>query len=102
MSTGPPNHLSDREMRAAERAHDRSKGYQLKLLDAATRDAQEAMKVALAINGGAAVAVLTFSGAVAYKGGIGLAYLIYAMISLGLFAAGVLLAAHCSMRLFLE
>jgi hypothetical protein len=50
--------MTDREIRAAERAHDRSGELQLKLVDAATADAREAMKVALAINGGAAIAVL--------------------------------------------
>jgi hypothetical protein len=45
-------------IRAAKRAHDLTKEYELTIIDAATHDAQEAVKIALAINGGAAIAVL--------------------------------------------
>jgi len=84
-----PQSANDREIRAAERAHDHVKARELTLMDAATRDATEAIRVALAINGGAAVAVLTFTGAVTYKGGLALGDLKLLLTSLGLFGIGV-------------
>lgn len=84
---------SQQSIRAAERAHDRIRAYELKLIEAATRDAQEAIKVALAINGGAAVAILAFTGAIAYRAGVRLDELKYVLIALGCFAVGVVFAA---------
>jgi hypothetical protein len=63
------------------------------MADAAARDAQEAMKVTLAINGGAAVAILTFTSAIVYKGGIGLGDVVLLLFSLALFGFGVVAAA---------
>lgn len=79
--------------RYAEHAHDRSKELQFKLIDAATRDAQEAMKVALAINGGAAIAVLAFLGAVASREVWVLVLIRDLFYSLFWFAAGVFSAS---------
>jgi hypothetical protein len=93
MMNESPRPVDDREIRAAEREHDRVKDYELKIMDAATRDATEAMKVALAINGGTAVAVLTFSGAINYRGGIALGDLKLLLTSLGLFGIGVACAS---------
>jgi len=42
----------EQNIRAAERAHDLTNDLGKRILDAAARDAQEAMKVALLINGG--------------------------------------------------
>jgi hypothetical protein len=77
-------------IRAGERTHDINKEYELTLLNAATRDAQEAMKVALAINGGAAIAVLAFMST---KNPDILAKLFPIFCSLFWFAGGVIFAA---------
>jgi len=88
----------DQEIRVAERAHDRSLQFELKLIEAATRDAQEAIKAALAINGGAAIGVLAFVGALASRKNINsqeltsLAYSV-AWFALGVFAGGLMAAA---------
>jgi hypothetical protein len=79
--------------RAAERAHDRAKEFELQLMEASTRDAQEAMKVALAINGGAAIAVLAFVGTLGSRSHDTLMKLIPVTYSLFCFAAGVFSAA---------
>jgi hypothetical protein len=47
--------------RAAERAHDQEDGLWKLLTDATARDAQAAIRVILAANGGAAIAVLAFT-----------------------------------------
>jgi hypothetical protein len=77
-------------IRAGERAHDLTKEYELTLINAATRDAQEAMKVALAINGGAAIAVLAFMST---KNADLLIKLFPVIYSLFWFAAGVIFAS---------
>src|SRR5882724_3142006 len=77
-------------IRAGERAHDINKEYELTLINAATRDAQEAMKVALAINGGAAIAVLAFMSTKDIDLLTKLFPIIYSLIW---FAAGVIFAA---------
>lgn len=61
----------DRNIRAAERAHDLSNDLGKQLTEASTRDAQEAIKVALLINSGAAVAILTFISSLASKTSLG-------------------------------
>lgn len=66
---------------------------QLKLIEAATRDAQEAMKVALAINGGGATAVLVFMGALASKTTGSIANSLPLPFALIPFAIGVLCAS---------
>ena len=48
--------------REAERAHDEANELGKLLKEAATRDAQGAIRVLLAINGGAAAALLAFTG----------------------------------------
>ncbi len=47
-------------IRAAEREHDLTNDIGKRLLDASLRAAQEAIKIAFLINGGAAVAILAF------------------------------------------
>jgi len=51
----------------AQRAHDRSYEFFYKVNDAVIRNADAALRAALLINGGAAVAVLAFIGALASK-----------------------------------
>jgi hypothetical protein len=65
----------DRNQRAAERQHDRIDDLDKRLTEASTRDAQEVIKVVLLINGGGAVAILAFIGALASRTGITLANL---------------------------
>jgi hypothetical protein len=50
----------DRNIRAAERQHDLSAEFDKRLTEAATRDAQESIKLIFLINSGAAVAMLAF------------------------------------------
>jgi hypothetical protein len=76
----------------AERAHDRSKEFQLHSNDAAARDAQEAIKAALAINGGAAIGVLAFVGALAGRSNVTFPELMALAYSVAWFAGGVLAA----------
>jgi hypothetical protein len=83
--------------RAAEREHDHQNDLGKRMLDAAARDAQEAIKVALLINGGAAVAILAFMGSlVAPKGGFTLAELKSVGNSLYWFVAGIVAAGITS------
>jgi len=75
--------------RAAERAHDHSNDLGKRLVDASARDAQEAIKVVLLINGGAAVAILAFMGSIVSKGGYSIAELKSVSHSLYWFIAGI-------------
>jgi hypothetical protein len=65
----------DRNRRAAERQHDLVDDLGKRLTEASTRDAQEAIKVALLINSGAAVAILAFISTLASRSSITLANL---------------------------
>jgi hypothetical protein len=60
----------DRNQRAAERAHDLANDLGKRLIEASTRDAQEAIKVVVLVNSGAAVAILAFIGTLASRKGI--------------------------------
>lgn len=55
------------KLRAAERAHDLTNDLGKRLMDAAIRDAQEAIKVVVLLNGAAALALLSFIGAIVSK-----------------------------------
>jgi len=57
----------ERNLRSAEREHDLTNDVGKRLLDAAVKDAQEAIKVVLLLNSGSAVAVLAFIGTVISK-----------------------------------
>jgi hypothetical protein len=57
-------------MRAAEREHDLNNDIGKRLIDASLRDAQEAIKIAFLVNGGAAVAILAFIGDLSSRNGI--------------------------------
>src|SRR5712671_73853 len=65
----------DRNQRAAEREHDLVIDRGTRLTEASTRDAQEAIKLVLLINSGAAVAILAFISTLASRSGITLANL---------------------------
>jgi hypothetical protein len=56
-------------VRAAERAHDQQNEARDKANEGAMRDAQAAIRVLLAVNGGAAIAVFAFIGNLASKTG---------------------------------
>src|SRR6516164_3917049 len=79
----------DRNQRAAERQHDRIDDLDKRLTEASTRDAQEGIKVVLLINGGGAVAMLAFIGALASRTGITLASLKAITSSLYWFSGGI-------------
>ncbi|MGE5268104.1 MAG: hypothetical protein ACM3JG_00385 [Thiohalocapsa sp.] len=79
-------------IRAAERAHDFSNELRLKAMEVSTRDATEAMKVTLAINGATGIAVLTFLAAPIKEKDIFSRLLSAAIGSFGAFAVGVLCA----------
>jgi hypothetical protein len=57
--------LSDQQRRDAERTHDNEKEFALKVNEAAIEQANLALRTAVLINGGAAVVVLGFVGALA-------------------------------------
>jgi hypothetical protein len=61
---------NDRNQRAAERQHDLVDDLEKRLTEASARDAQEAIKVALLVNSGAAVAILAFISTLASRSGI--------------------------------
>jgi hypothetical protein len=65
----------DRNQRAAEREHDLVIDRGTRLTEASTRDTQEAIKLVLLINSGAAVAILAFISTLASRSGITLANL---------------------------
>jgi hypothetical protein len=54
--------------RAAEREHDKESGLWKLLAEATTRDAQGAIRIILAVNGGVAAAVLAFTAALVSRG----------------------------------
>ena len=80
----------DRNQRAAERQHDSIEDLGKRLTEASTRDAQEAIKVVLLINGGGTVAILAFIGALASRTGITLANLKAITSSLYWFSGGII------------
>jgi hypothetical protein len=83
-------------IRAAEREHDLTNDIGKRLLDASLRAAQEAIKIAFLINGGAAVAILAFIAGLASRSGISFVEIKPVTRSLYWFAAGVVLAGIIS------
>jgi hypothetical protein len=81
----------DRKLREAERAHDLVNDLGKRMTEAACRDAQEAIKVALLINGGAAVAILAFISTMG-RNGFSLPDLRAVSNSLFYFAGGIVSA----------
>src|SRR2546421_13114744 len=81
-----------RNLRAAERAHDDVNDLRKRLIDASARDAQEAIKIALLINGGAAVAILAFIAGIVGRTNISLSDLRSVAHSLFWFAGGIVVA----------
>jgi hypothetical protein len=82
----------DRNIRAAERAHDNVNALARIAAEASTKDAQEAIKISFLINGGATVAVLAFLSTFATKPGITAADLRVIAHSLFWFIAGIIFA----------
>jgi len=87
---------------AQDRAHGIAKDMRLKLLEAATKDAQEAMKVLLAINGGGVAGVLAFVGSIAGKPDIENVLLIRVARSVYWFGGGVLGATTIAICAYLS
>ena len=65
MADNPPT--IEQKQRAAERQHDFVNDLGKRLVEAATRDALEAIKIVFLLNGGAAVAVLTFISSISSR-----------------------------------
>jgi hypothetical protein len=87
----------DRNVRAAERQHDLNTDLSKLLVEASTRDAQEAIKIAFLINSGAAVAILAFIASLAARSCITtLANLKAVIHSLYWFIGGIILACITS------
>ena len=91
----------DRNIRAAERQHDLSAEFEKRLVEASTRDAQEAIKLIFLMNSGAAVAMLAFIASLASRPGITLLNLKAVVHSLYWFMAGIVLAAVTSLLAYL-
>ena len=80
----------DRNQRAAERQHDMVDDLGKRLTEASARDAQEAIKIALLVNSGAAVAILAFISTLASRSGVTLANLKAVKNSLYWFTGGII------------
>jgi len=91
----------DRNIRAAERQHDLSAEFDKRLTEAATRDAQEAIKLIFLIISGAAVAMLAFIASLASRSGITLANLKAVIHSMYWFITGIVLIAITSVLTYL-
>ncbi|HVH73473.1 MAG TPA: hypothetical protein VM755_01020 [Stellaceae bacterium] len=81
------------KIRHAERAHDRNWEHVKFLNEAAAKDARESVKLLLAINGGAAIALLAFAGALIARSTVQKQEVILVLGNLSWFAAGVSAAA---------
>jgi hypothetical protein len=91
----------DRNIRAAERQHDLNTDVSKRLVEASTRDAQEAIKIVFIINSGAAVAILAFIATLASRSSITLANLKAVIHSLYWFIGGIIFAATTSVLAYL-
>jgi hypothetical protein len=87
--------------RTAEREHDRLREHGNNLNEGAMRDAQAAIRVLLAINGGAAVAVLAFVGGLKTRGDLSIDQLHLMTKSLRYFVIGTLTAALAAVFAYL-
>ena|SRR5208282_2808849 len=87
----------DSNLRAAERQHDLNTDLSKRLVEAATRDAQGAIKIVFLINSGAAVAILAFIASFAARSGITLTNLKPVIHSLYWFIGGIVLAGLTSL-----
>ena len=77
----------------ARRAHDRNEDFYLTIDESTIKSADAALRTLLLINGGAAVAVLAFAGAVVSKGTSNHQIVAHISRSLAYFAWGVVIAA---------
>src|SRR5437016_1671579 len=87
--------------RVAERAHDQSHELAKLLNEAATRDAQGAIRILLAINGGAAVALLAFTGGLVARSTVSMANIAETVANLKWFALGVITSAFAAAMAYL-
>jgi hypothetical protein len=62
--------MDDNNRQDAIRAHDSSRAYQERMQEAVIKAGKVAIRTALLINGGAAIAVLAFIGAPVREGGV--------------------------------
>jgi hypothetical protein len=81
----------EQNRRAAERAHDELEDFRKQNNEAAIRSGEVALKTVLLVNGGAAVAILAFLGAIASRERITTSQLSGVASTIGWFAAGVAL-----------
>jgi hypothetical protein len=86
----------EQNLRAAEREHDLANDLGKRLMEASTRDAQEAIKIVLLVNSGAAVAVLAFVSTLAARREITLAAFKGITHSLYWFTGGIIVTAVAS------
>ena len=87
----------EQNIRAAERAHDEAQAFTLRMQETIVRDAQAAIRTAVLVNGGAAVALLAFVGGLVGQGKLDFAHLRGIASSLQIFAYGVAAALMCAM-----
>ncbi len=104
--TDPSNWERDKyadeiKRRAAERAHDQSHELTKLLNEAATRDAQGAIRILLAINGGAAAALLAFTGGLVARSTVSVANIAETIANLKWFGLGVVTSALAATMAYL-
>jgi hypothetical protein len=81
--------------RAAERAHDRKHAFVDRLASIVSQESQGTLKILLLMNGGAALAILAFVGALlSKKEGVPIGEIRTVVQTLFWFAAGVVLSEH--------
>jgi hypothetical protein len=79
-------------LRAAERAHEQNAAYVAIMSDTVMKDAWAVMRILVLINGGAAIAILTFVGGLAAKSDRNVAQVVGVANGLRWFAYGVIAA----------
>src|SRR4051794_1521431 len=82
---------ADKTREEAHRAHDNSVAFHTYVNQATMESANIALKTLIVINGGAAIAILTFLGGVASKDKIDLAHVTPVAMTIRYFAIGVIL-----------
>jgi predicted DCC family thiol-disulfide oxidoreductase YuxK len=87
--------------REAERAHDQASEDSKLLNEAATRDAQGAIRVLLAVNGGSAAALLAFSGGLLARSNLPLVSIGEVVANLKWFAGGLIASTVSAIMAYL-
>jgi hypothetical protein len=88
--------MDDTNRQDAIREHDRSREYQKATDEAVIKGGELAIRTVMLINGGAAVAVLAFIGALVREGGVSVKEIAGVSTSLLWFGGGVAAAALCA------